>query len=294
MFSVYSSQINQSGGIELTFDINKSSSQIVYNNGYPISYVTSFDLLNSSYMDNSIYFQLNLSSSSPSNTTIYVTQTQSNLGVSNCIGGNLTPGSNYICNFTYPDSWKSSITSPIFYVYTYNQNNSYSLMQQVKTFYFQRDEVQQYSGGLSLIYKILNISVSAVDYVLPTPEDNIKKYNLNNITIKINDGNYIFNSCKVEINNQNYTMNYSNRYCTYTYSFNSSNVTQTIVFQGFYNISGVETGIGQRTIYIYPSKTSNNKMPAYGVFSLILSFILIGGGFLGIGDGRWGRGDKEF
>lgn len=137
------------------------------------------------------------------------------------------------------------------------------------------------SGVYIFVMTKFNITtVYPITYVTPTPESSSKKYNINNITIKIYDGNYNFDSCKVNINSQNYTMNYSAHYCTYTYSFNSSNITQSITFQGYYNLSSIETGLEQRTITIYPIKSNNNPMPAYGLASLLITFSLLIGNFI--------------
>lgn len=129
----------------------------------------------------------------------------------------------------------------------------------------------------------LELPISPAYYLSPpTPLNNVNKYNLATITILFNDGNLILNNCYVTINNINYTMTYSNGNCSYNYSVPASNLTkQIITFQGFYNISNTTIPLEERTITIYSTtQTNSNKVPALGLYSIILFLLTLIGGLV--------------
>lgn len=251
----------------------KSISQLNYTGNSNILPVISD--VNSNYITYSFIFDL----TNYSNTTqvkVFETTTSNTLCSS-------TLNSNQVksCNVSYTNTYVSSKHTLGFQICNLNGLCSIPFTNAIS--FMQKDNSEEVNAGVYLsVRSLFNITTTyPITYVTPTPESSSKKYNINNITIKIYDGNYNFDSCKVNINNLNYTMAYASHYCTYTYSFNSSNTTQSIIFQGYYTISSVQSALEQRTITIYPVKTNTSPMPTYGVFSLILSVILITlGGFI--------------
>ena len=143
-------------------------------------------------------------------------------------------------------------------------------------------------NGFVLDILINNLCTSEPSYVSPpTPINNQKIIDIKNITIKVfGEGNDL-KSCKVVINNsinnisKTYIMNNNGSYCTYVYQINETNNIQRIDFQVYYNVSSSEHSMDRRTLYVYPSSENSIKvLPAYGLGSLIITLVVIIGGFL--------------
>lgn len=118
-------------------------------------------------------------------------------------------------------------------------------------------------------------------YILPTPQNNLKKYNLTQITINISDGGNNLNNCFATINNENYSMNYTNNNCFYTHNITLNNTQNKIEFQAFYNISDTISSLDKRTIYSYTKDLKTNKLPAFSLTSFIFfTIIIIGAGLI--------------
>ena len=183
------------------------------------------------------------------------------------------------CQINYTDSMITDTKT--YYAYVCSEYGDCSLSYPFT--FMLKDTTEAITGGMKFtLQSFFNITTNyPIAYISPTLENNAKKYNVNNITIKIYDGNYNLDSCKININGQNYSMTYDNTNCIYTYSFNLTNSTQDISFQAYYTINSIEDYLELRTVTIYPVKNSNNKMPAYGIFSLVISIlIIIFGGFI--------------
>ena len=124
------------------------------------------------------------------------------------------------------------------------------------------------------ITNTINLLDVSINYVSPpTPLNNVKKYALENITIQISDNGGSFDNCIVQIEDVNYSMTYSGGNCSYTYTIPDFNRTTSVTFQGFYNVSGTVSALEERTVTIYESQTNQNKIPAFGLNSIILFLI---------------------
>ena len=127
----------------------------------------------------------------------------------------------------------------------------------------------------------INLLDISINYVSPpTPLNNVKKYALENITIQISDNGGSFDNCIVQIEDVNYSMTYSGGNCSYIYIIPDFNRTTSVTFQGFYNVSGTVSALEERTVTIYESQTNQNKIPAFGLNSIILFILTIIGGIL--------------
>lgn len=128
---------------------------------------------------------------------------------------------------------------------------------------------------LKVMSQINKIPFFVPTYLTPTPANNQRSYDLNNISIKFYDGDQDLNGCYVNINGLNYSMNYSDtENCIYTYSFVPNSTPYAITFKGFYNVSGSIMSLQERTIFIYPSSEKIEELPVFGFLSIFL-FVFI-------------------
>jgi surface protein len=130
----------------------------------------------------------------------------------------------------------------------------------------------------TLIVNLIDININ---YVNPTPINNLNKFNLTNFTIKFNDGGLGIDNCIYTINNVNYSNLPVGGFCEYTYTFSNQSGIQSINFQARYNISNTITNLESRKVTSYFDLTNNSSsVPGFGLGSLITSILLIFGGII--------------